>query len=274
MPRFAAWGAADQIGAMSFAFHIMAALLERSRSGVGQKIECSQLGAMVQFQAINIVPSWYHRQVDGGLGQPDDGEPIDKYNSNLSHFQCMDGKWLVCAPAMEERHYKAFCKVVGEEDLLTDKQTSTGAARWRYAKQYRQRLEAVFKRYNRDHIIDLLVAAEVPCGPVLNYGEVVEHPQVLANNYVQKVNTTFGEVTTVGVPAKYSRTPPEAVGIAPDLGEHTEEVLRDICRMTDNDIKALAIAHATTPDTKSGYRPPAWQKAHKWKATTSPQARL
>lgn len=273
-PKFISWGASDQIGAMSFAFHIMAALLERSKSGVGQKVECSQLGAMVQFQAINNVPTWYIRQVDGGNGQRDDGEPEGRYNSNLSYYQCKDGKWLTCAPAMEERHWRAFCKTVGEEDLLTDKKTNTGARRWRYAQYYRERLESIFNRYDREKILELLVAADVPCGPVLNYAEVVEHPQVWENNYVQKVTTTFGELTTVGVPAKYSRTPAPPVGTSADLGEHTEEVLRGICGMNDEEIKSLATAHVTTPNSKSGYVPPAWMKIHKWKSEANRKARL
>merc|ERR1712032_504210 len=115
-------------------------------------------------------------------------------------------------------------------------------------------------------MVHLLVSVDVPCGPVLNYAEVVEHPQVLANNYVQKVTNTFGEIATVGVPAKYSRAPAPPVGTAADLGEHTEEVLKEICGMGDKEIKELAAAHATTPDPKSGYQAPGWVHAHKWKS--------
>merc|ERR1712151_294186 len=155
-----------------------------------------------------------------------------------------------------------------------NEKTKTAAGRWRFPQYYRGRLDAIFARYGRDQILDLLVAADVPCGPVLNYAEVMEHPQVLANNYVQKVNTTFGELTTVGVPAKYSRTPAPRVGIAADLGEHTDEVLREICGMNDEEIKALATAHVTTPDSKSGYVPPDWMKRHKWKSEANRRARL
>ena len=49
--------------------------------------------------------------------------------------------------------------------------------------------------------------------------------------YAAKVNTTFGEIMTVGVPARYSRTPPDSVGISPDLGEHTNGVLREVDAM-------------------------------------------
>lgn len=157
---------------------------------------------------------------------------------------------------------------------MTDEKTKTAAGRWRFAKYYRERLDAIFARYDRDHILDLLVAADVPCGPVLNYAEVVDHPQVLANNYVQKVTTTFGELTTVGVPAKYSRTPASHVGIAADLGEHTEEVLREVCGMGDDEIKTFADAHATTPDPKSGYVLPPWMKVHRWRSEANRRARL
>lgn len=273
-PSFIEWGASDQIGALSFAFHIMAALVERSKTGVGQKIECSQLGAMVQFQAIGTVPAWYNRAADGGAGQRDDGAPVGVFNSNLTHLQCADGKWMTVAPAMEDRHWRAFCRVTGSEDLLTDKRTKSSADRWRHAQYYRQRLEAIAKRYSRDELLDKLAQADIPCGPVLNYAEVVDHPQVTANNYVQKVQNKFGEFTTVGVPAKYSRTPAPPVGTSADLGEHTAEVLRDICGMGEAEIAELAATHATTPDPKSGYQPPGWMRIHKWKSEQGKKAHL
>lgn len=104
-PGVTEWGLADQVGALNFAFHIAAALVARGGNGDGQKLECSQLGAMVQFQSIRNVGSWYNKE------QRNDGRAPFWDSIELSQYQCGDGKWLTCAPSMEERHYESFCKV-------------------------------------------------------------------------------------------------------------------------------------------------------------------
>jgi crotonobetainyl-CoA:carnitine CoA-transferase CaiB-like acyl-CoA transferase len=98
-PRLSEWGLADQVGALNFAFHIAAALVARGRTGKGQKLECSQLGAMVQFQSITNVGAWYNKK------QRDDGRDSGWDNILLSQYQCGDGRWLTCAPCIEARYY-------------------------------------------------------------------------------------------------------------------------------------------------------------------------
>ncbi len=70
--------------------------------------------------------------------------------------------------------------------------------------------------------------------------------------------------------AKYSRTASPKARLAPDLGEHTEMILKDIVGLDQSQIDALAQQHATTPDPKS-YSAPAWLARHKWK---SPRSKL
>uniref|UniRef100_A0A7S4VCK5 CoA transferase n=1 Tax=Alexandrium monilatum TaxID=311494 RepID=A0A7S4VCK5_9DINO len=260
MPRFTEWGAADQVGALNFAFHIASALYAREKTGVGQKLECSQLGAMLQFQAISCVPSFFSGD------QRDDGRPTNADNVNLSYYPCGDGKWLTCAPCMEDHFWPKFCKALGLEELMTDERTKHQGRRWKNPGYFRERIEARLKEKPRDYWIERIIEVGVPVGPVLDYQEIATHPQMLANNYVTEVENQYGRFKTVGVMARYSGTPAPPVGTAPDLGEHTEEVLRDICGMSDADVKALAAAHATTPDRAKGYREPHWIKVHKWKA--------
>ena len=71
-------------------------------------------------------------------------------------------------------------------------------------------------------------------------------------------------------PGRYSSTPPPPTGTAPDLGEHSEYVLKTIVGMNDAEVKALADSHATTPPA-TDYVAPAWMNRHKWK---KPRAKL
>jgi len=215
---------------------------------------------MVQFQAIGFVPASFSGE------QRNDGRPTNADNILLSYYPCGDGKWLTCAPCMEEHFWARFCKAVGLEELLTDERTKNQGRRWKNSAYFRERLEARFKEMPRDHWIEKLVEVDVPVGPVLDYAEIATHPQFSANDYVTEVENQYGRFKTVGVAARYSGTPAPPVGVAADLGEHTEDVLRDICGMGPSDIRALAEAHATTPNRKNGYKEPHWIKVHKWKS--------
>jgi len=242
---------------LSFAFHVAAALMARERTGRGQMLECSQLGAMIQFQAITNVGAWYSGS------QRNDGRATNIDNVLLSYYPCGDGKWLTCAPCLEERHWPGFCKALGLKDLLTDERTRTQGKRHANPVYFRERIEARLRENTRDYWIQQLAEADVPVGPVLDYADVAAHPQMRANSYVTEVENQYGRFKTVGVPARYSDTPAPPVGTAPDLGEHTEEVLRNICGMSEKDIEALAAAHATTCNPASGEQ--WWMGVHKWK---------
>lgn len=260
-PALMPFGAADNIGAMSFAFHIAAAIIARERSadGLGQKLECSQLGAMVNFQNINSVLSW---NIDR---QRNDGEPVMKNNANISFYKCGDGKWLTCAPALAPRHWPKFCKAWGLEELLTDPKTIDDTSRRRNIAYFREKLEARLATGPREEWIQKLVAAEVPVGPVLTYAETKDHPQLRANKYVVDVeHEVHGKMTTIGVAAKYEKTPAPDLGTAPDLGEHTDEILKEIVGLQEAEIAELAKDNTTTPNPKS-YQEPGWIKRHKWK---------
>lgn len=266
-PAMMPFGAADNIGAMSFAFHISAAIIARERSadGLGQKLECSQLGAMVHFQNISNVISW-------NVGrQRDDGQKPMWDQVLISYYKCGDGKWLTCAPALAPAHWPKFCQAWGLENLMSDPKTADMTARRHNSGYFRQQVEERLATNTRDHWIEQLVKAGVPVGPVLNYEETKDNDQLRANNYVVDVeHEAHGKITTLGVAARYSSTPTPPIGTAPDLGEHTDEVLKELVGLDDKEIANLKAGHVITPNPKS-YQAPAWIARHKWK---KPRAKL
>merc|ERR1719238_1067303 len=119
-PRTVGWGAADQVGAMNFGFHIVAAIAARERTGKGQKVECSQLGAFIQLQGITNVPAWNTgKQRDNGRL----GDEIMAAGTPLSYYQGADGKWFTVAQSVIPAHFPRFCKAVGLDRLLEDEKT-------------------------------------------------------------------------------------------------------------------------------------------------------
>ena len=80
----------------------------------------------------------------------------------------------------------------------------------------------------RSHWLALLEANDIPCGPINNYAQVFADPQVVAREMVVETeHPTLGRLKTLGSPIKMSATPPDVSRRAPQLGEHTDEVLRE-----------------------------------------------
>ena len=261
-PVHTPWGLADQVGALNFTAQILAGIVARERHGVGQKIVCSQLGAMIQFQSTDIVPSMAAGR------QRDDGEPSGFNNISLTFYKCGDGKWISVAPCVEESHYPKFCKAAGVEDLLTNERYATPAMRFKRENRiaFRQRLEKHFLTNTADYWVEKIAPVGVPIAPVLDYEGVRNHPQMRENGYIVEVDhPAWGKVSTVGVMGQYSETPAPPVGIAPDLGEHNDEILEKIVHLNKNEIEALKKEGVITPDPKKKYVPPGWMEKHKKK---------
>ena len=96
----------------------------------------------------------------------------------------------------------------------------------------------------RAHWLALLEANDIPCGPINDYAQVFADPQVLAREMVVETDhPTLGHMRTLGSPIKMSATPPDVSRRAPQLGEHTDEVLTE-AGLSDAEIAALRAANA------------------------------
>jgi glutaryl-CoA transferase len=90
-------------------------------------------------------------------------------------------------------------------------------------------LQKIFSERDADDWLGLLEKNGIPCGPIYSVAEVLNHPQVRAREMVvERPHPKLGKVKLTGVPVKLSDTPGEATTAPPLLGQHTEEVLRDL----------------------------------------------
>ena len=96
----------------------------------------------------------------------------------------------------------------------------------------------------RAHWLSLLDASDIPCGPINDYAQVFADPQVLARDMViETEHPTLGHFRTLGSPIKMSATPPNVARRAPQLGEHTAEILTE-AGFSEEQIAALRGARA------------------------------
>ena len=217
-PISAPWGLADQTGSIMFAYGIMTALLARERYGVGQKIDVSQLGAMLTLQALSI-QAYLHSKTQPVL------KPGKSFSATFSWYQCGDGEWLTVG-VLDPKFWPVLCGVLEREDLVEDSRSADPFQRRDNEEWLRGELAEAFLARSRDEWIERLAAGKVPCGPVYDYAQVAEDGHFWLNGYLQEApHQHFEEHQVVGIPVSFSETGTRVQSAAPELGQNTEEVL-------------------------------------------------
>ncbi|MGV3653259.1 MAG: formyl-CoA transferase [Noviherbaspirillum sp.] len=124
--------------------------------------------------------------------------------------------------------WPSICKVIGQEDWITDPEYATPPARLPHLKAIFDRIEQWTMSKTKFEAMEILNKYDIPCGPILSMKEIAEEPSLRATGTVVEVDhPTRGKYLTVGNPIKLSDSPTE-VERSPLLGEHTEEVLAEL----------------------------------------------
>jgi formyl-CoA transferase len=121
-----------------------------------------------------------------------------------------------------------ICKVIGQEDWITDEAFATPAARLPHLRRIFERIEEWTMTKTKFEAMDILNRDDIPCGPILSMKEIAEDEGLRATGTVVEVDhPTRGKYLSVGNPIKMSDSPTE-VTRSPLLGEHTDEVLAQL----------------------------------------------
>lgn len=200
---------------------ILAALRERDRTGLGQKVDVSLLGVQLA-QLLNAATAWLlagevmERQ---GTAHPS----IVPYQA----FAAADG-WVLVGGA-NDRLYQRICGAMGRPDLADDPRFRTNADRVAHREELLAILSELFLQQPVSEWVARLNEAGVPVAPVNRIDQVFEDPQVRHLGQVQEVqHPAAGLLRLVGSPLHLSRTPVEPPAPPPCLGQHTEEVLSEV----------------------------------------------
>ncbi len=220
-PITAPWGLADQTGSIVFAYGIVTALFARAQHGVGQKIDVSQLGAMMSLQVLSL-QAFLHNGMQHRL------KPGRSFSATFSWYQASDGEWFTMG-LLDPKSWPSLCAALERPDLLTDDRTVDPFARRDSEEWLRNELEQVFLTRTRDEWIERLVAGRIPCGPVYDYQQVADDKHFWINGYLQEVpHANFENHRVVGIPVQFSETATKVQTAAPELGQNTEQVLLDL----------------------------------------------
>lgn len=211
---------ADLLTGLYGAYGVLAALQARERTGRGQIVTTSLLEAMVGTMGFQAV-----RYLNGGGVPPPAGNhhPI---NAPYGVFRARDG--YLTLGATGEKRWPLLCRLLEAEEWLQDPRFQTNGGRFEHRLELAELIEAKLQARTIDEWERFFNDAGIPAGPVYAMDGALDHPQVRAREMVvTRPHPVLGSVSLLGLPVKFSETPGE-IRIPPDLGEQTDEILREI----------------------------------------------
>ena len=234
-------GVSDQIGAIMLCLGVLSGLVARSQQGMGQKVEASHLSANMWLQGLGISISLMSGQPSAG--PYDRREPVNPL-ANL--YKCRDGRWVQLMHLQSDRHWEPLASVLGIPELIDDPRFATMADRAGNAGELVEVLDTIFatktfEEWDRT----FREGGDFIYARVQSIEELEEDPQVIANDYITTVDhPVVGPVKMCNHPVIYSDTPAGIWQEAPELGQHTEEILIDELGYDWDGIQALREAGA------------------------------
>lgn len=222
----------DLFTGMYASVSILAALSHRDRSGKGQHIECSLLDtqvAMLANQASNYLV--------GGVTPERMGNdhpnvvPYKAYATREGHVIITCGN---------DGQFARLCDVLDEPSMASDARFKTNADRIHHRTELDDILSKKIASFSTDTLLQSLEAANVPCGPIHDVGEVFDNEQVKARGMQVDMERSDGTpISTVAFPVRLSDTPADYRIAPPSLGADTPDILGQLNSMTDEKYSRL-----------------------------------
>ena len=200
---------------------ILAALQARTLTGRGQHLDISLFDSQLGWLA-NVASNYL---ISGKLPKRHGNAHanIVPYQS----FQASDG-WFAIAVG-NDKQFARLCEMLGKPEIVMDEKFSTNSGRVQNRTEIIPLLASIFKAASVSEWLAKLDEAEIPCGPIQNFEQVFSMPTVKEREMLVKMeHPTIGELPLVGSPLKMSDTPVEYRLHPPLMGEHTEDVLREL----------------------------------------------
>lgn len=229
-------GVGDLYPATLCAFGITAALLRAARTGQGQFVDVSMVDAVLALCERTVHQNSFQDLIPHPEGNR---HPL---LSPFGLFKAKDG--FVTLAAHFDAWWAKLCGLIGRPDLVTDPRTATAEARVTHRDYVYDQLELYTSVHTKKELAAVL-GGKIPFGPVNNVAEIVADPHFAAREMVVHVDHPGVErqMAIAGIPVKMSETPGRITRRAPLVGEHTDEILREI-GMTDARIAELRAQNA------------------------------
>jgi len=222
-PRVIGPAIADAVTGQYAAMAILAALLERSKTGKGHRIDISMLEAMCHFNLDSFTHYYSVGEVMGPLSRP--------VVSQSYTFECSDGKWIAIHMSSPTKFWEGLLEATGQQQLNADPRFKERLERIKNQDALIEHFAPIFRNDTRDNWCDKLLAAEVPHSPAYDSNEALEDPQARHLGIrISAPSRELGTFTTVRPPYNFDGMADKEVLPPPVLDEHGEEIRRELQR--------------------------------------------
>ncbi|WP_439522961.1 CaiB/BaiF CoA transferase family protein [Marivita sp.] len=222
-PRVIGPAIADAVTGQYAAMGILAALLERSTTGKGRRLDISMLEAMCHFNLDSFTHYYSEGEVMGPLSRP--------VVSQSYTFECADAKWVAIHMSSPAKFWEGLLAATGQEHLKSDPRFAERLERIKHQDDLIAHFTPIFATRPRDEWCQLLLDHEVPHSPAYDSDEALEDAQAQHLNIkVETPSSELGTFTTVRAPYSFDGAPELGVLPPPVLDEHGAEIRADLAR--------------------------------------------
>ncbi len=211
----------DHLTGMMAAYGILGALMARNTSGRGQRVETSLLAATIAFLGENAARFFE-------TGKTPSRETRAR-SAQVYAFTDANGQGVVVHLSSPTKFWRGLTEVAGHPEWQDDARFKTKRDRQENYRVLHGLLAEIFATESRDHWLALLQQHDVPSAPIYTLDQVFADPQVEHLGLIRKIpHPKVGHVSLVSGGVTLSETPAEILTTAPDLGQHTDEILARI----------------------------------------------
>ena len=212
--------AADCSTPMAVAYGVALALLTRHKTGRGQRVDASLLHMALAMQSVDLVRVEHE--------EPEATETDYSRQALYSPYRCSDDKYLILV-VLNNDQFHQLCRALQLDHLIGDPRYGSNLDRAQNSLELYSLVEGILSTRTRDEWLQVLEQHDVPSMPILEREEVFQHPQIRENQMLTIIDhPQAGQVEMFNIPVRLSETPGSIRRPAPTLGQHTEEILKEL----------------------------------------------
>ncbi len=222
----------DTLAAMHAVIGVLLALLARGDRGNGQVVDVSIFESVYNMMEA-VVPEY---SATGTVREPSGSTLTGIVPTNT--YLCSDKKYVVIG-GNGDSIFKRLMKCAGREDMAVDIRFSDNAGRVEHEAEIDDAIETWTSSTSSSEVLSALKLADVPSGPIYSVEDMFNDPHYHARGLFEKVGAGTREVDIPAIHPKLQGTPGRTDTAGPEVGQHTDEILRDLLQLSDDTIDAL-----------------------------------